>query len=415
MSRGNDSPKLCWACGAELEVSHKFCKNCGKPVKVHEAPANQPISPTHKAHDPPLNTVPNSRTTSIQNRNGNSPPKYCYICGAQLEESNKFCKNCGKPVRFYENSANQPIAQPIAPTTSIQNENGNRSSMQYPSQLKNQNSTINPPVIQRIDQLEKKINEIDIKKRFETIDYKLNALFGEVHFDQNFKDLEKKINEQSSKEEISHLTEKIKNRLKDLEKKMDELATADDILHLHGKIDALNLERFDSILNTIENRVANLKPDEKVMNLAKNTVIRLNTLEEIISNFNIEDRKRLIKIDERLNSFENKVESMNKILATLVPSLVKLTEKVNQLQTTVNSNFFKIKSNPPLEKFPVLSQPSTNLAPFPGPKIKSQAQKSNAQELPPSKKEEIKSGKPSQESTDDKKESNKDKKKILTI
>jgi hypothetical protein len=329
-------PQFCWGCGTELNDSQKFCTRCGKPVNHKKATAPASKTPTKKV--PP-------KTASFQNygapnnsvRNKVQQPQTRRIKSANSQER----LNTPRQQQYIPESPSLPIYQDPIKIMS------------------------DPEVFQRLDKLETKIDDLDIKKKFDTMEYKLNALFGEVHFDDQIKELTKKVEENSPKEVIAQFSGNIERRQTQLETKIEKLATSDDILQLRGKIDTLNLDSFESRLRDIDTRLANFDVDEKMNNLARNTVDKFNNLERKLDNFVTEDRKRLTNIDNKIGMFEGRLESMNNALATLVPSIIKLTEKVNQLQGTINSSQAKRtveKSSPPKKKI--------DLPPFPGSKSK---------------------------------------------
>jgi len=132
------------------------------------------------------------------------------------------------------------------------------------------------------------------------------------------------------------------NKLDSLDN-LDRLATAEDLRNLDEKFNNLNMqglnsklsaleEKLDSKLSSIEEGIDSFQSDSKIVNLASNTVERLNNMDNNLENFNIETRTRLSKMD-------NKIEELNSSLSALVPTLLKLNEKVSKLlvKSTIKS------------------------------------------------------------------------------
>ncbi|WP_371803280.1 zinc-ribbon domain-containing protein [Candidatus Lokiarchaeum ossiferum] len=337
-------PKFCWGCGAELKDSQKFCTKCGKPVsQKKELTPKKRVSPT---------TVP--RTASFQNYG--ATPQTPTIAQNPIQSTTQRTSSAQYPQRTPMVTAMEPNTQPQAPIPTY-----SQSSYQSP-QIEAQ-SLDNKPVLERIDNLEQKLDGFDLEGRFEKVEYKLNALFGEVHFTDQIKDLSKELKENSPNEAVNKLSDKMEHYQSQIDMKISNLATTEDISRIKSKLDTLDMNRLDNRLGKIEDRLSNFNADEKITNLAKNTVERLNSMEQKIDNLNIESRTRLMNIDKTVGKFEHRLESMNNALATLVPSLIKLTEKVNQLQFTAQT----LKS----DKSSELAKPSAtklDLPPFPGKK-----------------------------------------------
>ncbi len=343
-------PKFCWGCGAELKDSQKFCTKCGKPVSQKKGLAQ-------KKQEAQSNTP---KTASYQNYG--APPQK-----ATATSFNGYSKN----PRNNSTRSDQITAHPERTPMEPQVPQPRQTPAQQQPYIPPRDVPVqdNNPVLDRIDRLEQKLDGLDNSDRFEKVEYKLNALFGEMHFADQIKELSHDIKNNSSKEEITKLSESMNHRQAQLESKLDmklaNLATTDDILKIRGKLDVLDMNRLDNRLGKIEERLQSFNADEKITNLAKNTVDRLNSMEQKVDNMNIETRTRLTNIDKNVGKFEHRLESMNNALATLVPSLIKLTEKVNQLQFTAQS----LNTDPSAEKGGQ-NTVKLDLPPFPGMKKK---------------------------------------------
>ena len=151
-----------------------------------------------------------------------------------------------------------------------------------------------------------------------------------------------------------------------------KLASAEDLRNLDEKINNLNIkgldskisaleEKLDSKLNSIEEGIDSFQSDSKIVNLATNTVERLNNMDKNLENFNIETRTRLSKMD-------NKIEELNSSLSALVPTLLKLNEKVSKLlvkSTSKSTNIHKGAKKPEEASKPPKSKTKLDLPPFP--------------------------------------------------
>ena len=81
-------------------------------------------------------------------------------------------------------------------------------------------------------------------------------------------------------------------------------------------------------LRKLDEKMANLESAEKLSNLAKNTVSRLNTMEQRINEFNLENRKRLSRLDNQVEKIGTKMDDVSQSLSAILPALLKLTQKV---------------------------------------------------------------------------------------
>lgn len=353
-------PKFCWGCGAELKDSQKFCTKCGKPVSQKKG-----LTPEKRVSPPKT-----PRTASFQNY-GATPQTPTPAANTQYTPA--AIQNSTQNTTRYNTSAQYPqrtpVAAPIAspieqrsqPVTPTPSYSQNNSQPQQPLGVDNK------PVLERIGHLEQKLDGFDLQGRFEKVEYKLNALFGEVHFTDQIKDLSKELKENSPNEAVNKLSDKMEQHQSQIEQKIAILATTDDISRIKSKLDTLDINRLDNRLGKIEHRLTNFNADEKITNLAKNTVDKLNSMEQKIDNLNIESRTRLMNIDKSVGKFEHRLESMNNALATLVPSLIKLTEKVNQLQFTAQA--LKTDNSSETAK---RNATKLDLPPFPGKKKEKQ-------------------------------------------
>lgn len=297
--------------------------------------------------------------------------KFCWGCGNQLKTGQKFCTRCGKVVTS-QIKPSQPIAENKPNTTSNY---GKIESVQKPKEHI-QEKIITKEISVDLSDLEKKIDDLGLvfREKLEKLEYKVNDAFN----------VENKIIELKSKfdkflPEISNIKEfkKLENldRLDKLDKldyldNLYKLASAEDLRNLDEKISNLNIqsldskfsaleEKLDSKLNSIEEGIDSFQSDSKIVNLATNTVERLNNMDKNLENFNIETRTRLSKMD-------NKIDELNSSLSALVPTLLKLNEKVSKLlvKSTIKSTDIQKGAKKPEEA----SKPpksKLDLPPFP--------------------------------------------------
>lgn len=91
---GSDDVPKCAACGAGLVPGARFCRKCGAPVSVQDAPSSTDTQPTIE--------VPR-----------------CASCNAELQSGARFCTNCGAPAPVAgAASAEVPPPQPAVPRCS---------------------------------------------------------------------------------------------------------------------------------------------------------------------------------------------------------------------------------------------------------------------------------------------------------
>lgn len=304
------TPKFCWGCGKPLKDGQKFCTYCGKPVKLKSNSTTEPRKPTN------LSSPSQPKTASFSPpKNPNSP--YGQPKGEDL--SSKYMK-------IIENQNKNANSSP----TGIGSENP--ASSFYPATTK-QNSDQNDSLLHeqqkihgKVDNIEKLLSDVDIKKNFEILEYKLNAL----NIENKITDLENNITE---------VIKKPQEKDPQLLAKLDSLATKTEIQNLQDRIDNIDittLNTIDSRLEQIEEKLRQPREDsDQIVNLAKNTVTRLNSLDERYEKGNLETRTRLKRLDDKMAQFDNRIEKFTSNLELLVPSLVKLTEKINQLQDKV--------------------------------------------------------------------------------
>ncbi len=258
--------------------------------------------------------------------------KFCWGCGNQLKPGQKFCTRCGKVVTSKVEST---------PSTVTTN------SLNYGKKEKVQ-KIVESSNIGELEEIEKKIDALRsiFSEKFEKLEYKVNGL----NVENKLIDLKSKFD--GFLPELSNMKEfkKLENldKLDKLDKlayldNLDKLATSEDLKNLDEKINNLNIthldsklsaleEKLDSKLNSIEESIDSFQSDSKIVNLASNTVERLNNMDRNLENFNLETRTRLSKMD-------NKIEELNSSLSALVPTLLKLNEKVSKLlvKSTIKS------------------------------------------------------------------------------
>ncbi|MCF2141703.1 MAG: zinc-ribbon domain-containing protein [Candidatus Lokiarchaeota archaeon] len=299
------TPKFCWGCGKPLKPGQKFCTYCGKPVKFEKgtplprSAVNQqiPITPKTASFSP----------TVAANPYGRAPSE---------DLSTKYHQ-------IIQNPSVAPVA-PVVPAASS------------PSDLKGQNLSrlsekySDPYLRQKVDSIENILTGVDIKKNFENIDYKLNSM----NVENKLIDIERS---------ITNLSEKSKSNdnILQLQEKLNNVVVKGDLQGIYDRIDTLDISTLSTIdgrLDQIEQKLQSLPTtfdSEQTVNLAKNTITRLNSIEEKLDTNNLETRTRLHRLDEKITEFDRRIERFTDNLELLVPSLVKLTEKINQLQEKV--------------------------------------------------------------------------------
>ncbi|TFH28734.1 MAG: zinc-ribbon domain-containing protein [Promethearchaeota archaeon] len=294
--------KYCWGCGKPLKDSQKFCTYCGKPVKINKDAVPSTTNTQLSGLDPSIRTASFTPSQTSQ-----SP------YGQQNDEdlSTKYMKIAGVP----QNSIRDPRSQEL------------RSQEFSPSAIPSRSSPESDRYLRdKVDNIEHLLFDVDIKKKFEVLEYKLNAL-----------NIENKILDLNNK--IDTMAERSQPLDPQVMAKLETLVTQKDIQGIHDRIDNLDmttLTTLDSRLAQIEQKISQPREDsEQVVNLAKNTVSRLNSMVEKFDTNNLENRTRLKRLDEKMGQFDNRVERFTANLDLLVPSLVKLTEKINQLQDKV--------------------------------------------------------------------------------
>ncbi len=306
-------------------------------------------------------------------------PKFCWGCGADLNQGQKFCTRCGKSVSAKKTGAKsqkktqygkpmtvQPTHKPVPAKIVVKEE--------IPP-----TPPSNPSLNQDDPAMDKKtvsdLSGLDFSKRFETLEYKINAL-----------DSENKLIE--LKHDVADLkTEVMKANQVNTNINFEELASKDDLIGLRGQLaenremirefksikgfDHLEklekLEELDQLaglsnrMASIETQLRNFQSDEKLVNLSKNTVTRLNEMDTRLAEFNLENRTRLTKLNERVGLMDEKIDRMSSAVEMLVPSLIKLTEKINRLQASSQSNSTTSKKKSTADR----SAAPLDLPPFP--------------------------------------------------
>ena len=290
--------------------------------------------------------------------------KFCWGCGNQLKPGQKFCTRCGKVV-----------TSQIKPTQAIAEKQQNTSS----NYGKLENKTVQErPVIKEksveLGEIEKKIDDLRLMfgDKFEKLEYKVNGLNVEnklIDLKSRFDGFLPELSNMREFKKLEDLDKLVKLDKLDSLNNLDRLATSEDLKNLDEKINNLNMqdlnsklstleEKLNSKLSSIEESIDSFQSDSKIVNLATNTVERLNNMDKNLDNFNIETRTRLSKMD-------NKIEELNSSLSALVPTLLKLNEKVSKLlvKSTVKSTDIQKGAKKPEEA----SKPPKrlDLPPFP--------------------------------------------------
>ncbi len=361
------TPKFCWGCGANLKEGQKFCTRCGKPVKFEKSDngytkkissppkTTQPTPPYQK---PVAQTQPNrgdyqSSFSSIQNSPKNSQPFPNYP--TQYDNPSPHRMNPHK-----DREKNEPTNTEInhSPTAPVQ-------------------PTIPVKSLKEISELNESLHKLDFEKRFKAIEYKINA----INVENEILDLENKIDD-------------LKLSMTPVEpvKIPENLATTDDLKSIQTRLDEINLDKLEQLdklenldhlekidlldekLKSLDQKMGNLESAEKISNLAKNTVTRLNKVEKRLNEFNIETRQRITKLDNRVEEIGTKMEHVNQAVDAILPALLKLTEKVNQLNTQSKINKIKAGKKTVSEKASKISQ-DLDLPPFPSAKASKSEQK----------------------------------------
>jgi hypothetical protein len=325
---------FCWGCGAKLKLNQKFCTSCGKPVKFKKEPNKASASPTNNYGRQADNQKPYKTKRDL--------------ASAYSSISNQKSNVISTPKR--EKAA--PVA-PVAPVTPI-----------APT------PAISPEDIKKITELKETIEGLGLEKRFKAIEYKINAL----NVENQMLDIENKVDDLRLKykpyepvkipenlakaEDIEALHAKIDNI------NLEKLATAEDMDTLHTKIDNINLDVLDDRLKDLDKKMGSLDSAEKLSNLAQNTVNRLNKIENRLNEFNLETRKRVSQMDEKIDGMGGQLNHITEAVNAMVPSLVKLTEKINELTKKVTVQQIRVEKQSAKETV----QPKTkslDLPPFP--------------------------------------------------
>ncbi len=264
--------------------------------------------------------------------------KFCWGCGNQLKPGQKFCTRCGKVVTS-QIKPSQPNVGKQQNTNTNTNSNSNYGRIEPVQQSKRsiQEQSVSKGDSVDLSEIEKKIDDLRLLfgEKFEKLEYKVNGL----NVENKLIDLKSKFDgllpELSNMKEFKKLEYLDKLDKLDSLDNLDRLATAEDLRNLDEKINNINIqdldsklsaleEKLNSKLNSIEEGIDSFQSDSKIVNLATNTVERLNNMDKNLENFNLETRTRLSKMD-------NKIEELNQSLSALVPTLLKLNEKVSKI------------------------------------------------------------------------------------
>ena len=289
--------------------------------------------------------------------------KFCWGCGNQLKTGQKFCTRCGKVV-----------TSQIKPTQAIAEKQQNTSS----NYGKLENKTVHEqPVFKEksveLGEIEKKIDDLRsmFGDKFEKLEYKVNGLNVEnklIDLKSKFDGFLHEISNMKEFKKLEYLDKLGKLDKLDSLDNLNRLATAEDLRKIDEKINNLNNqdldsklsaleEKLNSKLNSIEESIDSFQSDSKIVNLATNTVERLNNMDKNLENFNIETRTRLSKMD-------NKIDELNSSLSALVPTLLKLNEKVSKLLIKP-TNIHKGAKKPEEASKPPKTKNRLDLPPFP--------------------------------------------------
>lgn len=325
-------------------------------------------------------------------------PKFCWGCGASLKENQKFCTRCGKPVKkptppettsapnvkkednteFYNSTSNPKKNDYISSYSSIKNQHtdkyepaGQQSTPKIPQPPITQGSlgmaqasAFSKEDLREIHELKEMMQNLNLEKRFKSMEYKINAL----NVENEILDLENKIDNyqlEMKESEPVKIPDNLatKEDLKDIQEKINtiDLHKLDDLEKLNqlGKIDQL-----EQRLRSLDSKMDSLDSAEKLSNLAQNTVTRLNQIEKRVNEFNLETRKRLSKMDERIEEMGGKMEHVNHAVDTILPALLKLTEKINDLNKQTKIAQMKANKHTVTEHAKPVSQ-DLDLPPFP--------------------------------------------------
>lgn len=289
--------------------------------------------------------------------------KFCWGCGNQLKTGQKFCTRCGKVV-----------TSQIKPAQAIAEKQQNTSS----NYGKLENKTVHEqPVFKEksveLGEIEKKIDDLRsmFGDKFEKLEYKVNGLNVEnklIDLKSKFDGFLHEISNMKEFKKLEYLDKLGKLDKLDSLDNLNRLATAEDLRNIDEKINNLNNqdldsklsaleEKLNSKLNSIEESIDSFQSDSKIVNLATNTVERLNNMDKNLENFNIETRTRLSKMD-------NKIDELNSSLSALVPTLLKLNEKVSKLLIKP-TNIHKGAKKPEEASKPPKTKNRLDLPPFP--------------------------------------------------
>ena len=85
------SGKRCPNCGSLVEEDAAFCTSCGTPISKEEENADAELN-VEEVEEIPKDEENQIKGVEIQK-------KFCIKCGAEIEEGDAFCLNCGEPVK----------------------------------------------------------------------------------------------------------------------------------------------------------------------------------------------------------------------------------------------------------------------------------------------------------------------------
>ena len=121
-------------------------------------------------------------------------PKFCWGCGADLNQGQKFCTRCGKSVNAKKPAANtlkksqygkpnssSQIAKKITPVKETLRVKEPLPPASPPSggTVEQPQPPLNPEDLVKVQKVVSDLSELNFSKRFETLEYKINALDSE--------------------------------------------------------------------------------------------------------------------------------------------------------------------------------------------------------------------------------------------
>jgi hypothetical protein len=272
------TPKFCWGCGASITPTQKFCVKCGKPLnKV--AYNNGNSSPNLTA--PSVDSKINNSNSPYQTPQTNSPLE------PYTPQLMSFAKAPASEMTERTEIVREIIREPIMP----------------------EKKAIE---IKDVDTITKRVQNIE--KTIERIEYKVNAL----NVENKVTDLHSDINDMNIGEKFASL-----------ENKIEQISTNSDFEHLNMKISqTASAEELEGVFRKLV---------QKLDSYSLNT--RISAIESILDDLKVDQRfgrieQQLSDLDvaPKITQIEAKINQLNETVSSLVPALVKLTDRVKQLQ-----------------------------------------------------------------------------------